>query len=894
MRIKCSFAVDQSFLLGSYAFVGALSVLVVSPVWALVPLCEKGTAKPGCVSVVAKKQNDITQVTAIQLNPTPKGLEVILKTSGDRPLQIFPSSYRRTFVANITNTQLALPEGQSFRQENPVPGVAILSVTPQGANSIRVAVTGTSELPKVEVGRSDRSLVLSLISQEDTTTQQVQPTPQKPEAVQPEVQATEENVPEENSVAQEQPDETEQPEEPDETEQSVETVEGEEEIEVVVTGEQETGYSVPNATTATKTDTPLRDIPQSIQVIPREVIEDRQVVRFSELAENVSGVQPQAGYFGLSSQGYYLRGFPLEFESFRNGFRDFGFISPRDVANVERVEFLKGPASVLYGGGLGFSGVVNTVTKKPQAEPFYRVDGTIGNYDFYRSTLDFTGPLTEDKSLLYRLNVAYENADSFRDFNENESIFVAPALTWQIGPRTTLTTEFEYQNYDFVPDRGLLPSEVFFDLPISRFLGEPDLDDAEFDSFSGTYNFEHEFSDNWKFRQGFNAIKVSGDTISAGNSNFSEPYLEEDGRTLPRRVRQTDESQENYTLQNEIFGKFETGSLRHNVLFGVELARYKFAYDFFRGPIAPIDIFAPVYGAEPGTLEPNFAEEYGADNIGIYVQDLIEILPNLKLLAGGRFDWVDSFYRDTLTNEFDFEQSDSEFSPRLGIVYQPSETTSLYASWSNSFNPQFFSRNLTGQPFEPTTGEQFEIGVKQEFFDNRLSATLALYQLTKKNVLTTDPEDPDFSIQTGEQKSRGVELDIAGEILPGWRIIATYAYTDAFVSEDNNIPEGDRLQGVPEHSASLWTTYEIQSGNLQGLGFGAGLVFASDREVELPNTIELSSYVRADASIFYRQNNWRAALNFKNLFDTRYYNTQGFYITPAAPFTVLGTLSLEF
>lgn len=273
---------------------------------------------------------------------------------------------------------------------------------------------------------------------------------------------------------------------------------------------------------------------------------------------------------------------------------------------------------------------------------------------------------------------------------------------------------------------------------------------------------------------------------------------------------------------------------------------------------------------------------------------MIEILPNLKVLAGVRFDSNDIFYRDTLSDAFDFEQSESDFSPRVGIVYQPSESTSVYASWSNSFNPQFFSRNRAGEPFEPETGEQFEIGVKQEFFDGRLSATLALYDLTRKNVLTTDPDDPDFSIQTGEQTSRGIELDVAGEILPGWNIIATYAYIDAFVSEDESISVGERLVNAPKNSASLWTTYEIQSGGLQGLGFGAGLVFVGEREAQLPNTIELPSYVRADASIFYRRNNWRTALNFKNLFDTKYYNTQGFYVTPAAPFTVLGTFSVEF
>ena len=389
----------------------------------------------------------------------------------------------------------------------------------------------------------------------------------------------------------------------------------EREEEIVVTGEQETGYSVPDATTGTRTDTPIRDIPQSIQVIPRQVIEDRQVVRLNELADNVSGVQPEPGYGGLSSAGYTVRGFSLQFENFRNGFRDFGFTSPRDVANIERVEILKGPASVLYGGGFGFSGLVNTVTKKPLAEPFYNPSITIGNYSFYRPTLDLGGSLTNDGSLLYRLNVAYENADSFRDFNENESFMIAPALTWQIGPRTTLTAEFEYQNYDYVFDRGLLPSKVFFDVPISRFLGEPDFNNAKFDSFSGTYNLEHKLSDQWRLRQGFNVVRVSGNTQSVTTSNFSEPFLEANGRTLPCDASKSDESAENYALQNEIIGKFNTGSIRHNVLFGVELARYKFAYDFFDAPIAAIDIFDPKYGAKPGSFEASSAEEYGSDNI---------------------------------------------------------------------------------------------------------------------------------------------------------------------------------------------------------------------------------------------------------------------------------------
>lgn len=187
------------------------------------------------------------------------------------------------------------------------------------------------------------------------------------------------------------------------------------------------------------------------------------------------------------------------------------------------------------------------------------------------------------------------------------------------------------------------------------------------------------------------------------------------------------------------------------------------------------------------------------------------------------------------------------------------------------------------------------MGIKQDFLNDRLSANLAFYDLTRQNVTTADPVDPNFSIQTGEQTSRGIEFDVSGEILPGWNLIATYAYTDAFVSEDNDIPVGDRLAGIPKNTASLWTTYEIQSGNLQGLGLGLGLLWVGEREARLPNNeVELPSYFRTDASLFYRRDRYEAAISVKNLFDEEYYNTQGFYITPAAPLTVLGTIRVNF
>jgi len=633
---------------------------------------------------------------------------------------------------------------------------------------------------------------------------------------------------------------------------------------------------------------PLSDIPQSIQVIPRQVIEDRAVVRQDELADNVSGVHRQIG-FGEAS-GYVIRGFFTSYENLRDGFRDIGAIAPRGLADVEQTEFLKGPAAVLYGSGFAPGGIVNTVTKKPLETPFYSANLTAGSYGFYYPTIDITGPLTSDHSLLYRVNASYENTDSYRNFTGQESYFIAPALTWKIDSKTTLSTELEYLNSNYTFESGFPLSPASLRLPTNRYLSEPGLNRTNVDSTSITYNIEHKFSDSWKVRQGFNAVIAN---TNIGDARLYNESL--DGQTLDRTSEQGPQSTRNYTLQNEIFGKFNTGPLQHNVLVGVELSRYDYSYTAFGATLAPINIFSPIYGAQLGVFTPLFAGEYGSDNLGVYFQDLVEILPNLKLLGGGRFDLNDSFTKDRPNGSLTNEQTETKFSPRVGIVYQPVKSTSLYFNWSNYFNPQFFGRSRTNQLFKPDIGEQFEVGIKQDFIDNQLSATLALYQITRQNVLTPDPVDTNFSVQTGEQKSRGVELDVVGKVSPAWKIIATYAYTDAFVSKDNSIPIGNQLVGAPYNSASLWTTYELQSGNLKGLGFGLGLVYQDDVQVALPNTFKAPSYLRTDASVFYRKNKFRIGLNFKNLFDVKYFYTDGGYrLYPAEPLTILGTVSVQF
>lgn len=228
-------------------------------------------------------------------------------------------------------------------------------------------------------------------------------------------------------------------------------------------------------------------------------------------------------------------------------------------------------------------------------------------------------------------------------------------------------------------------------------------------------------------------------------------------------------------------------------------------------------------------------------------------------------------------------------------MYQPSDTVSLYASYSQSFRPsQGF--NPDGEAFEPTRGTQYEVGVKTDFLDGSLSALLAAYHLTRTNVTTPDPDNPIFSVQTGEQRSQGIELEVTGEILPGWNVIASYAYADAEVTEDNTIPEGNRLGNTPENQASLWTTYTIQNGDLDGLGFGLGLFYVGERQADLANTAPLGSYLRTDAAIYYRRGRLNAAINIRNLFDVDYISA-GFSrnnVQRGTPFSITGSIRWEF
>lgn len=811
-------------------------------------------------------ENDlVVKITQIKVNTTNKGIDVILETTASEKLQIAVNSQGNNFIVNIKNAQLFLPSGNKFSQQQPAQGITAVTATNFDANTIRLTVTGEAGLPVVELYDSPREGLVFAVASAAASGQQ-------PQTPQPQQKPTNQTQSEQPSAGNDEP------------------------IELVVTGEQD-GYRVPNASAATRTDTPLRDIPQSIQVIPQEVLRDQQVTSTAEALKNITGLTISGAggaNTGTTDVQFKTRGF--DGNAIRNGLPTGFAANSLEVSNIERIELLKGPASVLFGQGSP-GGTLNVITKQPLRDPFYAIEATVGSDDLYRGAVDLSGPLNNSKTVLYRLNTSYLDRDGTTDFFNKKVFFIAPVLRWDISEKTNLTLEADYTdlkteaNPRGLPAVGTVLPNPNGEIPRNRYIGEPDNNEEGKTGRVG-YRLEHKLSDNWSFRNAFNA----GFSRYDFNKVAFPVGLEDDNRTL-ERIGITDQKEysNSYNLTADMIGKFSTGSVQHQLLFGVDLSRFDTIESSGGYGTAPsLDLFNPVYGQPFGPATDKYKTSGSTDTLGIYVQDQVNLTSNLKLLLGGRFDTSSSTSRDELANTESSQSSDA-FTPRLGIVYQPIEPISLYASYSRSFTPNS-GTDFFGNLFQPERGTQYEVGIKADI-SSKLSATLAFYDLTKSNILTDDPDNFNFQIQIGEQRSRGIELSLSGEILPGWKFYGGYAYTDAQITDDTNLDlVGNRLNNTPENALNLWTTYEIQKGSLQGLGFGLGFFFVGDRQGDLANTFKLPSYFTTDAAIFYKQGRLRTQLNFKNLFDVDYFDTalNDLRVFPGEPFTVQGTISWEF
>ncbi len=669
---------------------------------------------------------------------------------------------------------------------------------------------------------------------------------------------------------------------------------------VLVTASRDV-YTVTHATTATKTDTPLINTPFSIQAIPRQIMDDQQAVRLEDVTQNVSGVQRGFGY-GEFAQQYHIRGFETNFNTFRNGFRlgQYGM----DIANLDRVEVLKGPAAALY-GRVDPGGLVNQVLKRPLSYPHYALQQQFGSYDFFRTTGDVGGPLNAAGTVQYRVNGAYVNSDSFRAVSLERG-FVAPSLLWRPSPETEVTASIEYQHQHSGWDEGI---PVLGNRPVSISRKTNFCDDECRDKQRqvGAYlTWSHRFASGWTVRNGF--------YLQWADNQIRELFnveLDADNRTLLHTPLAYDQDFRRYSAYLEGTAQFHWLGMTHEVLAGGDFysqtRNLRFRFD--ETLTLTQDIFNPVRNV----LDFAAFERLGLNNFipqrelwfGAYAQDHIRVGEQIHLLLGGRFDAADakSGFSDVSIDAAQLENTHTKkFSPRIGVVYQPWPWLSVYGNYVEGLGSNNRGRSFDGRPFDPQRGRQYEGGIKTTFFENRLNGTLAFYHLTKQNVLTVDLDHPLFQVALGEARSRGIELDLAGRLTERMSLIATYAYMDARITQDNGGNTGHRLVQVPEHSGSVWVKYAVLP---QRLDVGAGVYLVGKRQGDNANSFQMPGYGRVDLFAAYHwvvgPSRFTAQVNVYNLLDQQYYKSSNAFdgnpragVLPGEPLMIYGSLRWEY
>lgn len=671
-----------------------------------------------------------------------------------------------------------------------------------------------------------------------------------------------------------------------------------------------TDYAVTNNTTATKTDTAIMDTPLSIQVIPQQVMKDQQVISVADALKNISGVQPGAYTF---YDNFMIRGFETSGTTYRNGLRQSS-ITNLETANLNQIEVLKGPASILF-GRVEPGGLINLVTKRPQATPYYSVQQQFGSYDLYRTSVDATGALSADKKLLYRFNLAYKDNNSFRDFVQQEHIFIAPSLTWKPTDKFETNLDIEYQHDNWVDDGsdsgipaiGTRPANI----PISRYLQDghaarqyPNIQERQLLGFDWTYHFNKD----WQLKNRFQYL----DTYYHQNILWADS-LSADNQTLNRGLWYTPIQRTTYGTNLDLTGKFNTAFAQHQVLIGFD---YNKKDDYTTNGYSdypknadgtPRDISINIYNPNNNiNLFPltdsnlnNFHWQAVNNWYGLYFQDHITLWDKLHILGGGRYDWAEYGTGDPTVSAISITRSEY-FSPRVGVLYQPQSWLSLYANYTESFGSNNDGRSHDGKPFAPQTATQYEAGIKTEFFEGRLNSTLAFYHLTKQNISVQDPNAPLYNILVGEQRSQGIELDISGQLTKNLSLIATYAYTDTTITKDTYGNQGHQFASVPKNAGSIWAKYEVDSGVLNGLSVGTGTYLKDERQGDMANSFQLPAYVRWDAnmaySFKYKGSKITTQFNVYNLLDKTYYDYSNSRLTihAGAPLTFMGSVRLEF
>lgn len=686
-------------------------------------------------------------------------------------------------------------------------------------------------------------------------------------------------------------------------------------------------YTTTNAVAATKTNTPIFDTPMSIQVVSKAVMDDQKSTRVTDALENVSGVrsQPTLG----SGAGFIVRGFRTT-NIYRNGLlTNDGAFSDLDAGNLENIEVVKGP-SQLYGRSEP-GGLISVITKKPLATPYYSLEQQFGSYELYRTQWDATGPITDDKKLLYRFTGSYQDNNSFRDFVSVDRVLINPSITWKPTDATDVTLNIEGVDKNAPADYGIpvignRPASI----PISRNLGDPNTPSGEQSSVKVGSEINHRFNENWAIHNRFLASFSDGTTTFVNPAPAFNPAraLNQSTGIMQRNIFGQTNVRDAYATNLDITGKFDIGKTKHQALVGFDYFQDHTDYAIFGdymnpNPALALDIFNPSYGVNPTLFQNVFNTAVDAgENLfisenewyGVYFQDQITLWDKLHITGGGRYDWAktgtvfaDSF-NPSSAGSIAFRK-DEGFSPRVGILYQPIKELGLYGNWTTSFGANN-APAANGKTFDPQIGEQYEAGIKTQLFDDRFIATLAYYHLTKDNILVNDLSTPNlFDKIANQQRSQGIELDITGHVTDALSLVSSYAFTDARIIKDfTGGTQGNRLNNVPEHSGSIWIKYDLNGyASMKGLSFGLGGIAAGQREGNNTNSFQMPGYVRMDAFAAYKwdfkKTRVTAQFNIRNLLDKQYYaytEPSGVNVDPAlgvypgAPLTAIGSIKVEF
>jgi iron complex outermembrane receptor protein len=642
--------------------------------------------------------------------------------------------------------------------------------------------------------------------------------------------------------------------------------------------ENDNGYVAHRASTATKTDTPLIETPQSISVVTREQLDLFNVQRVEESLRYAPGASADA--LGADNRfdggNVVVRGFFADqyLDGMKVPIGSFSF-AQIDTNFLERVELLYGPSSVLYGSA-GPGGIINLVSKRPTEEAIHEIGFETGSYGLTQETVDLSGPLDEGKHFLYRLNFLGRNTGTQVDYTEYARYSIAPAFTWRPDDQTSLTL---LSNFDRDPEAGFynqlpLPGTVLPNpngkVPTDLFVGDPDFSNSRrYQEWVG-YAFEHQFNDWLTAKQNFRYFH------SARNESGVYPFdFEPDLRNMIRDSYEFLQRLNGVTLDNQLQAKFRTAEVEHTVLGGVDYQRLTNHGRYLDDPAPDLDYLDPVYEpiTPPTTVFTD--EEQTQYQIGYYAQEQAK-WQGWGLTVGGRYDQSKSKTQDNLSATYD-EQTDYKFTTRDALNYVFDNGIAPYFSYSESFEP-VAGTDFSGKAFTPTTGQQEELGIKYQPKAFEGFFRVAVYNLTQQNVLTDDPANSQFQVQTGEIRSRGIELE--GHVSPveGWNLISSYGYIDNEITDSNAGDEGKRsIYAGPARNASLWSNYTFQVAPLTGFGIGLGSRYIGSAFADTANTTKIPDVFVWDSVVNYdfgaadsRLNGLRLAVNGSNIFDKEY------------------------